>query len=245
MQCYSIVKVKHKTVTSMKTLDLKGLDGKFIDGLEFCRHVYALFEEVHGGDEGSRKLRERQRPEKMLIEELLPICRYVQAFYGPGLYLSVCWLTGMQYDAKVKAVGGVVEAGGWAAEGTLEVTQAVHPNEYLMRERLQAEGYAFGLEGLRRTVDANGKKAVDSVPTGFSNQSYIADFSEIVLDAIRAKIAKPYPNDTTLVVDCTLNTVYSQAEWEELVSRVRAAMPQHSFVRVFICAGAAGYSAIF
>lgn len=227
----------------MENVDLDTLDGKFIDGLELCKHVYRLFEEVRQSDEGTRKLRERQRPEKRLIEELLPICRYIQAFYGPGLYLSVCWVTGKQYDAKVTALGGVVDAGAWPAAGTLEVTQAVHPNEYLMRERLQVEGHAFGLSGLSRTIGADGKRSVESVPTGFSNQSYIDEFTTILLDAINAKISKNYPEDTTLIVDCTLNTVYHRHEWDELVRRVGEALPQHEFVRIFVCAGAAGFSA--
>jgi hypothetical protein len=190
----------------MENADLDDFDGKFIDGLDFCRRVYKLFEEVRQANGGVRKLRERQRPEKRLIEELLPICRYVQTYYGAGLYLSICWLTGKQFDAKVEAKGGVVDAGGWPSTGTLEVTQAAHKNEYLMRERLQADGYAFSLSGLSRSINPDGQKTVESVPVGFSNQSYIDEFSSIMLDAIKAKISKTYPANTTLIVDCTLYT---------------------------------------
>ncbi len=228
---------------SEENLDLDSLDGKFIDGLDLCRQVYRLFEQVWEGEDGTRKLRERKRPEKRLLEELLPICRYVQVFYGPGLYLSICWLTGKQYDAKVEASGGVVEAGGCPPTGTLEVTQAVHRNEYLMRERLQTAGHAFGLSGLSRAVGVDGTKLVESIPTSFSNQSYIDEFAVIMLNAINAKIAKAYPDDTTLIVDCTLNTIYGKLEWEELIRRVRESLPSHNFVRVFACAGAGGYTA--
>jgi len=40
----------------------------------------------------------------------------------------------------------------------LEVTQAVHENDYLMREHLSAEGFAFGLEGLSRESVEGGKR---------------------------------------------------------------------------------------
>ena len=100
-------------------------------------------------DDGVEKLRSRQRPEKKLLEELFPICRYIQAHYGPGLYMSVRWVDGNQgYDAQICSTGAVVEAAAWPATGHLEVTQAVHPKEHLMRELLRTEGSGFSVEGL-------------------------------------------------------------------------------------------------
>lgn len=228
----------------MEPNNITDFDGKFFDGLHFCQHVYRLFEGIRAADGGAAKLRERQRPEKRLLEELLPLCRYIQAFYGPGLYLSICWVTGQQYDARVESRGGLVDAGHWPTEGTLEVTQAVHQNEFLLRERLNADGFAFGIDGLIRTVGPSGEKTVTSVPTSYTNQSYIDDFAEIMLEAINKKIAKGYPTGTTLIVDCTLTTVFLPDEWEQLIRRVRDKISSHSFVRIYVCSSAGHYDAV-
>jgi hypothetical protein len=66
----------------MKTLDLTAFDGKLIDGLRFCRKVYDLFEHIKSEADGVRRLRLRPSiTEKRLVEELIPLARYVQARY--------------------------------------------------------------------------------------------------------------------------------------------------------------------
>jgi hypothetical protein len=87
----------------MKTSTLEDLDGKRFDGLDFCAATYALFEAVRSTPEGIERLRLRSGlTEKRLLEELLPICRYVQTYYRPGRYISVRWVNGNQsYDAEL------------------------------------------------------------------------------------------------------------------------------------------------
>jgi hypothetical protein len=219
-------------------------EGKLIDGLNFCQLAYGLYEEIRLRPDGASQLRERKRPIKRLIEEILPICRYVQSFYGPGRYISIKWVEGLQYDAEVYSTGHLVEFGGWLSSGKLEVTQAVHENDYLMRERLTTEGYAFGLDGLSRASTEGGKKVVKSVPTVHHNQGYIEEFVEIMLSAISEKISKTYPAETTLIVDCTLNSVYHRLEWEDLINRVRTRLPPHNFFQIFACAADGNYSSV-
>jgi len=108
-----------------------------------------------------RKLRERQRVEKKLLEELLPICRYVHANYGPGKYMSIRWMNGSQtYDAQVETTGAYVDNTGWPASSTLEVTGAVRPSDHLMRELLNSGGPVFGLEGIKKVKDQKGKARI-------------------------------------------------------------------------------------
>jgi len=64
-----------------------------------------------------------------------------------------------------------------------------------------------------------------------------------VLKAIRAKAAKTYPKHTTLIVDCSLNTVYMRDDWEDLVRRIREELPVHEFSEIFMSAGARGFCA--
>lgn len=221
---------------------------RLLDGLEFCRLTYSLFDEAVNQPDNGHALRERRGPLKQLIEELLPICRYVQTFYGPGQYISVRWVYGNQtFDAKVETTGKMVENGMWPPSGTLEITQAVHKNEYLMRELLNSKGGGFGLDGLTPGKGRRGAREIESVPTSYTNQSYINDMRDIVLKAIEAKVVKlangDYPEDTTLIVDCSLTTVFLSNEWEKLIELVRSSLPTHGFDRIFLTAASGRYSA--
>src|SRR5450759_2543006 len=108
----------------MATSDLGEFDGKLIDGLEFCANVYALFEAIRNSPDGSSRLRMRpSRLEKKLLEELLPICRYVQASVRPGRYISIRWVDGdQQFDAEIHQRGAYVTQAYYPANAFLEVT---------------------------------------------------------------------------------------------------------------------------
>src|SRR5713226_6039519 len=92
-------------------LDLSTFDAKLLDGLDFCRKVYDLFDQVESAPDGIAKLRLRStKIEKRLTEELIPIARYVQARYREGRRIKVRWLSGSQpYDAVLLSSGGLVE----------------------------------------------------------------------------------------------------------------------------------------
>lgn len=50
-------------------LDLSAFDGRLLDGLNFCRKVYLLFEQIKAGPDGTTRLRMRPaKVEKRLIE---------------------------------------------------------------------------------------------------------------------------------------------------------------------------------
>ncbi|MFH0934926.1 MAG: hypothetical protein V1879_06940, partial [Pseudomonadota bacterium] len=93
----------------MATDPLAQFDGHLIDGLQFCSMAYELFESIRNTPEGLTRLRRRARPEKKLLEEILPICKYVQTSYRPGRYISVRWINGsQQYDAELVQRGAYV-----------------------------------------------------------------------------------------------------------------------------------------
>src|SRR5262245_40761742 len=102
---------------------LTDFDGQLLNGLEFCGKVYALFEHIRCGDDGKSRLRMRKSVvEKKLIEELLPICWYVQNSYRAGRYISVRWLNGNQkFDAEIRQCGAYVDLGQFPAAAHLEV----------------------------------------------------------------------------------------------------------------------------
>jgi hypothetical protein len=222
---------------------LDPLHDKSLDGLEFARVAFKLFEDVYQLPDDGNTLRERRGDVKPLLEEVLPIARYVLAHYGHGQYMTIRWVRGSQpFDAKVETHGGRVDHGMWPAQGTLEVTTAQHPNEYLMRERLNSEGGAFGLDGLRRVKGPAGAKSVESVPTVHSNFETINAMAGLIVGSIQAKAAADYPSDTTLIVNVELNGLYLTEEWLQLTHLVREGCPSHRFVEVFLCAGPGLYS---
>lgn len=93
--------------------DLSYFSGHHLDGLTFCKEVYALFEEIRSTPDGVSNLRLKASVlEKKLLEELFPICRYIQTKYKPGLYLTVQWIDGnQQFDALMSGVDSQILLG--------------------------------------------------------------------------------------------------------------------------------------
>lgn len=220
-------------------VELELIHDKLLDGLEFCRLTYEIFENVASESNGGHVLRERRGYIKQLIEELLPLCRYIQTFYGPGRYISIRWTYGSQsFDAKFEAKGVAVDHGMWPKNGTIEITQAAHKNDYLMRQLLNEEGGGFGMEGISVVKEKGGLRKIISEPTSYHNQSYINDMAKIILDIVNAKINKlrkgVYPSDTTLIVGCSLFTVFFPSEWQKLIELVKIDLPKNDFAHIFL-----------
>ena len=224
----------------MKNTLLQSLDNQLLDGLKFCSLVYEIFDRVRETPAGIEAIRMRRGKCKKLIEELLPICKYIQAKYGQGRYISVKWSDGSQtYDAELSSVGAYVSRGSFPENSFLEVTCVVHPNDYLAREHINGAGTVFGLSGLARTHD----HTIVSVPHAHLGDVFISDYADLVLAELAKKSAKPYPGGTTLVTQCWLNRPYVLSEWSKLESVLRARMPQHPFAELFIYDPVSEYSA--
>ncbi|HEY5073299.1 MAG TPA: hypothetical protein VII34_01300 [Pyrinomonadaceae bacterium] len=99
----------------MTKLDLAAIDNQLLDGLEFCTRVYDLFDRARKQPDGIARLRLRpSNIEKRLIEELIPIARYLQARYREGRRIKVRWLSGSQsYDAVLWSSGAGHRRGAW------------------------------------------------------------------------------------------------------------------------------------
>ena len=76
---------------------LDPLNGRLLDGFTFCKRVYALFDAVRASTGGISRLRRRAGlVEKRLIQELLPLTRYIQLRYDAGRRIRVRWQAGDQ-----------------------------------------------------------------------------------------------------------------------------------------------------
>lgn len=103
------------------------------------------------------------------------------------------------------------------------------------------------MDGIKAGKGKRGMREVESEATVYTNQSYIPDMAVIILNAITAKILKlqngDYPENTTLIVDCALNTIYLKDEWDRLIDLVREKVPANSFSRIFLTADS-GYKSV-
>ena len=207
--------------------ELSNFDLKLIDGLEFCAKVYALLEDIRKRPNGIPSLRLKSgKLEKKLLEELIPLCTYIQSKYRAGRYICVRWVDGsQQYDASIIQHGFYVEHGYYSEKAYLEVTCAMHPKEYLGREHLEKEGHSYGYNGLKRKKDGS----IESVPVSYRRLSFIDEDSERIQTLIKNKCAKKYPENTTLIVQVSLATVYGANEWTKLIEKVSNCLPKNQF----------------
>jgi hypothetical protein len=215
-----------------KTPGLSTFDGQLLDGLDFCREAYDLFDQVLRAPDGVARLRKRQGVEKKLIEELLPIAWYVQSRYHEGRRLKVRWFSGLQaYDAVLWSSGGWVSHGMAPRKVLLEVTGSMHPSEFLARQLLQTEGGSFGVKGILRDAKT---KVVTSEPHVHNNDEIQVDLADQILERLTQKAAKSYPWNTVLIMQCFCNTLTLDTEWTDAIKRVEAAQPNIPFREVFL-----------
>lgn len=221
---------------------LAQLDDKLLDGLQFCSIAYAGFESIRNSPEGTSRLRKRLRPEKKLLEEILPICNYVQASYRPGRYISVRWVNGsQQFDAQLVQRGAYVCKNYYPESAFLEVTCSMHANEYLIRELLDTKGFAFGGDGIRRLKNGD----IESVPVSYTNRQFVETDTSQILNRIEEKSKVTYPNNTILIVDCTLSLQYMPDEWDDLMERVLRGLPKTQFSEIYLYNAVGQYSKSF
>lgn len=229
------------SMSTKRHLDLSTFDGRLLNGLDFCRKVYDLLDQVRGEPDGIAKLRLRPtRKEKRLIEELIPIARYVQARYREGRRIKVRWLSGSQrYDAILLSSGALVEHGEVPKKLFLEVTTSVHENEYLARRLLHERGGSFGVKGISRDKKTG---AILSKPHVHSNDELATDLADQILERLRVKSNKPYPPGTVLIINCIPNGLILDSEWKDAIERVTNARLHLGFREVFLVETVMSYS---
>jgi hypothetical protein len=211
---------------------LTKFDGQLIDGLEFCKMAYSLFEDLCRSPEGRKEVQLRStKLAKLLVGELLPVCRYVQTHYRLGRYISVRWMDGSQsFDAELHQYGGLVEQGYYAPLAYLEATCAMHENEHWIRCLLSEGKVAYAPEG----ISAIKGKSLESRPVVFTNGEHITSFAPFICDIVSKKASINYPIETSLVVQCYLNSLYTPNEWRDLIIEVEHQLPPLAFKEVLL-----------
>ena len=214
-------------------------DSQELDGLELCRNVYSLFEEIRTTREGVSSMRLRLTAfHKKLIEELKPICIYVQRKYQAGRQLNISWYAGnQQYDAIMRGYGFLVEQGLYKEEQYLEVASAMHPNDYLAREKLEKDGFRYGYDTLKRNKD----RSIESIPVATSGNEHVEPMIESTSEIIQKKLAINYPSNTSLIVQVFSNNIYHPWELQYFVENIRERFNDFSFEEIFLCSSSQDY----
>lgn len=107
----TISNTEHLEGNCMAELSLNTFNNRVMNGLVFCKKVYDLYEQIRKSPNGLEKLRlRRNKSEKKLIVELVPLAKYVQARYSCGRHIRIKWIDGSQeYDAIVWHSGHAAE----------------------------------------------------------------------------------------------------------------------------------------
>lgn len=212
---------------------LANFDNHLMNGLDFCKRAYSLFEEIRRTPKGVERLRLRQSNlEKKLIEELLPIARYVQTRYSHGRQLKVRWKDGTQkYDALLLSSGSLIEVHLAPKRQFIEVTTAVHKNDHIARSIFNKNGHVFGAKGIQKDQQTGD---YISKPYVHTNYEYSEDLAKKILERITAKTKIEYPSNTTLIIQCFLDTLFFEDEWEYAIKKVKDGGIQHRFREIFV-----------
>ena len=212
---------------------LVDFDNRLMNGLDFCKKAYGLFEEVRRGPNGVERLRLRKgKLEKKLIEELFPIARYIQARYSHGRQVRVRWKDGNQnYDARLVSSGALVDIGQAPKGQYVEVTTAVHENDHILRSILNKHGGVFGVKGIKKDHQ---RREYVSEPHVYTNSESQEDLAARILGRITAKAKIKYPANTTLIIQCFLDTLFLEDEWDYTIAKVKDSHVDHAFPEIFV-----------
>jgi hypothetical protein len=212
---------------------LADFDDRLMNGFDFCKKAYGLFEEIRRGPNGVERLRLRKgRLEKKLIEELLPIARYVQARYNHGRQVKVRWKDGNQnYDARLVSSGALADIRQVPKSEYVEVTTAVHENDHISRRISNKEGRVFGVKGIKKDPQTGDYV---SEPYVYTNHELSEDLAVKILERVTAKSKIKYPANTSLIIQCFLDTLFFEDEWEYAIAKVKDGGVQHAFREVFV-----------
>jgi len=212
---------------------LADFDNHLMNGFEFCKKAYGLFEEVRRSPNGVKRLRLRKgKLEKKLIEELLPIARYIQARHSHGRQLKVRWRDGTQnYDARLLSSGALVDVHLVPKSQYVEVTTAVHENDHIARAIFNKTGRVFGVKGIEKDPQTG---EYVSQPYVYVNRELPEDLADKILERITAKAEIKYPTNTSLVIQCFLDMLFLEEEWWCAIEKVKSRGVQHRFREIFV-----------
>lgn len=185
----------------------------------FAKRAYSDLEALDGDDYRLR----RGEGTKELVEEILPLAAFLKHFERPGRSVSCRFFVGNQnYDAKIKLKGEEVDQGYIEASYFVEITSAVSPTDYLLREALTRYG---GIAGYHLRRIGSKKKGNDQIigEGGHDFDTPLKDAIKWTRSALEKKYAKtePYPRPCILIVQVHPERPLNLDEWAKLAKEVQ------------------------
>jgi hypothetical protein len=230
---------------------IQDFDNKRMDGLDFCRKVYLVYEkciadhELQQLDTTHKKNGNSQN--KKLFEELMPLCVYVQAHYRFCHYLDVEWHKGNQpYDAKIYQSGWIVRNEQLHEQYFIELTTAQDKNQHLADELSLAGKLHYGPTSISpptETRKANPDRIISSEVKCSDTPEMLTETYDLIIDAINRKSKTNYEPPTVLVVTLRPpSMILWDREWSEIVTRVSDVITsqesehiRNKFISIFLC----------
>src|SRR5690606_10430595 len=191
---------------------LSTFDGRLMDGLRFCGRVYDLLDQTRREADGITRLRLRTTTlDKRLIEELIPLARFVQSRYREGRRITVRWFAGSQpFDAVLCVEGDLVTHGMARRTQLVEITTSIYSKDYPTRQELEESGMTWGAKKISRNKRT---RRIVSEPYVYSNDECATDLADQILLRLKEKTTKNYPPGTILIVNCESDGLLLQDEW--------------------------------
>lgn len=209
--------------------DLSQFDNRLMNGLLFCKRTYDLYHKIRNDPDGESRIRLRKgKLEKKLLEELIPIARYIQSRYYQGRQIKIRWIDGGQnYDAKI-----LVDEGFGSNPQFLEVTTVVHKYDHYKRKMIDEGLPTFGVKGILLEQKPKREK---SEPYIYSKDEFQRNLSLGILNRIKSKNSINYPENTILVIQCFLDRgPITKAEWLDTTKKLESGTTNHKFFEVFV-----------
>ena len=208
-------------------MNLEKFLGGFIDSFEFAKLAYqeaaSLTNEEYFKLSGSAK---------QLIEEILPIALLAQHLRTPELHVDIRWFNDSEArDGKIRLQGKPVDIGFYQAEYFVEVTTAVSPKDYLQREALYEDGIVYGGD----TIHRHGKRGspIISEPEVLEGKATVIRATNWIIDCVRAKASKTYPNPCILIVNVKPEKSLSILDWAYIFETIQTDVIESDFESIY------------
>ncbi|MFH1674450.1 MAG: hypothetical protein ABIF87_13620 [Pseudomonadota bacterium] len=212
--------------------ELAIINNRTLEGFNFCKKAYQVFYKIRYSPDGLRRIRIRDDRTKKLIEEVLPIARYVQAVYYPGRRIRIRWIDGNQnYDGIAYHYGDDVKKGLQPKKIYLEVTNAVHQKDHLHRKHLHEKGHVFGYGGIKLNKTT---KEIESTPVVRNGYEHISELVDLVKRRIGEKEKKKYPDPCVLIIQYNTDTIICSDEWEVMIKALKGIPDRDRFREIFL-----------
>ncbi len=210
----------------MRDVNLDDIDGIELTASEFIEKCRDARHYVHSQNDYGRVVRDpRGYPNiaKKLKDEIIPISLYLQHVGNDLENLKIIWKKGSQKgDAQVFDEKWLM----------LEVTTARHPNEYLVRHRINQSGGSFTADGLTKN-----NSGIESKPVALGYYENIERYQDLIRERI-AKKSEDYRGCTIrLIVHVIQDGLILDDEIEEIEKRFSSFQLPGNIEHVFISFG--------